>query len=70
MSFVELNYNDRKLRLPLVTGTDNKQAIDIHFLNQETNLTTFDSALNNTSIAKSKISYIDSKNGKLYYRGY
>lgn len=70
MSFVELNYNDRKFRLPLVTGTDNKQAIDIHFLNQETNLTTFDSALNNTSIAKSKISYIDSKNGKLYYRGY
>jgi len=70
MSFVELNYNDRKFRLPLVTGTDNKQAIDIHFINQETNLTTFDSALNNTSIAKSKISYIDSKNGKLYYRGY
>ncbi len=70
MNFVELNYNDRKFRLPLVIGTDNKQAIDIHFLSQETSLTTFDSALNNTSIAKSKISYIDSKNGKLYYRGY
>ncbi|GIX40943.1 MAG: citrate synthase [Leptospiraceae bacterium] len=59
-----------RIRLPLVQGTDNKTAVDIHFLNQETGLTTYDSALNNTSIAKSKISYIDSINGKLYYRGY
>ncbi len=67
---IEFLFNNKKIKLPLLSGSDNKAVIDIHFLNQEAGLTTYDSALNNTSIAKSKISYIDSHNGKLYYRGY
>jgi citrate synthase len=70
MNYIEFDYNQKKIRLPLISGTDNIYSIDISFLHQELGLTTFDSALNNTSIAKSKISYIDSYNGKLYYRGY
>lgn len=70
MDFITYEYNQKKTRIPLITGSDHQKFVDINFLFQETGLITFDSALNNTAIAKSKISYIDSKNGKLYYRGY
>ncbi|MCS7204815.1 MAG: citrate synthase [Leptospiraceae bacterium] len=70
MDYAEIKINGKFIRLPLIKGSDGKQAIDIRFFNQENNITTFDTALNSTSIAKSQISYIDSKNGKLYYRGY
>ncbi len=70
MDFISYEYNQKKLRIPLIEGTDQQKFADINYLFQETGLITYDSSLNNTAIAKSKISYIDSKNGKLFYRGY
>lgn len=70
MNFIEFENNQKKIKVPLIEGSDNKKSLDINFLFQESGLTTYDNALNNTAIAKSKISYIDSVNGKLYYRGY
>ncbi len=68
--YIEFDYNNKRNKLPVVIGTDQQKAVDIQYLNQQFNLITYDNALNNTAIAKSQISYIDSKNGKLYYRGY
>jgi len=67
---VKLILDDTEIELPIVTGTDGSQAIDIDDLFENTGIHTFDPRLKNTTYLKSSISWIDSENGILLYRGY
>ncbi len=69
-TFIEFDFQNRHHKLPIIVGTDGRLAVDVTYLNSKVNLFTFDPALNNTAIAKSSISYIDPRKGKLFYRGY
>jgi len=68
-SNAKLVLDNQTIDIPLATGTDGSQALDINELREKTGLLAYDRTLNNTAIAKSAITWIDSKNGKLLYRG-
>jgi len=59
----------QRYELPIIRGTEGKQAIDISQLRQTTGLTTFDPALANTAICRSAVTYVDGERGILRYRG-
>ncbi|MBW7858294.1 MAG: citrate synthase [Leptonema sp. (in: Bacteria)] len=67
---ISCSYKGHTFTLPVISSTDNNEVVSVQQLHEETGLYTFDPALNNTAITKSSVSYIDSKNNKLYYRGY
>ncbi|MFN3603101.1 MAG: citrate/2-methylcitrate synthase [Leptonema sp. (in: bacteria)] len=69
MNYAEITF-DKKIRVPVLESSDRKHFLEISYFHQESGWSTYDPALNNTAITKSKISYIDSAKGKLYYRGY
>jgi len=56
--------------LPAIESSDGSLYASVERLTEETGLSTFDPALNNTAITKSAVSYIDAKNSRLFYRGY
>ena len=60
---------EKRIELPVYTGTEGHQAIDISKLFDEHGLTTFDTSLGSTSVCKSTITYIDGDKGILRYRG-
>ena len=64
-----LEYQGQKLELPVVTGTENEQAIDISKLRAETGLITLDNGYVNTGSCQSAITFIDGEKGILRYRG-
>ncbi len=66
---VELNLGDRSVELPLVSGTENEQAIDISDLRDRTGLITVDDGYRNTGSVRSAITYINGEEGILRYRG-
>lgn len=63
-------YEGRKHTLPVLTGTEGEEAIDISALKKNTGLTTLDIGYQNTGSCKSAITYIDGDKGVLRYRGY
>ena len=65
-----LEYNGKKIVLPVVTGTEGEHAVDISNLRNSTGLVTLDPGFVNTASCYSKITYIDGENGVLRYRGY
>lgn len=65
-----LHFNGKQYDLPLITGSENEQAIDIQALRQHTELITLDSGYKNTGATTSKITFLDGENGILHYRGY
>jgi len=67
---VKLILDDSTLDLPIITGTDGSQSIDIEDLFENTGLHTYDPRLKNTTCLKSSISWIDREHGTLLYRGY
>jgi citrate synthase len=65
-----LNYNNQEIELPIITGTEQENAIDISKLRDQTGLITLDLGYKNTGVTKSAITYLDGENGVLKYRGY
>ena len=65
-----LEYKGQKIVLPVVTGTEGEQAIDISSLRKSTGLVSLDPGFVNTASCYSKITYIDGEKGVLRYRGY
>ena len=66
---VVLVVDGQEIGLPVVTGTEGEQAIDITQLRSRTGLTTYDPSFGNTAACKSAITFIDGKKGILRYRG-
>jgi len=60
---------DRKIELPILTGAEGEQAVDVSRLRQETGLITYDPSLGNTGVCQSEITFIDGEKGILRYRG-
>ncbi|MCB1164668.1 MAG: citrate (Si)-synthase, partial [Leptospiraceae bacterium] len=66
---VELSYEDISLQMPIMSASDGSKFFDVRELKEKTGLSAYDPDLHNTAIAKSAITWIDSKSGKLLYRG-
>lgn len=64
-----LCFGDQRIELPIVTGTEGEQAVDITRLRELTGLITYDPSLGNTGVCKSAITFIDGEKGILRYRG-
>ena len=65
-----LRIADKEVQLPLLTGTEGENAIDVQNLRRDTGCITFDEGYGNTGSCQSKITFIDGENGILRYRGY
>ena len=64
-----LAIRDKKVDLPIVTGTENETAIDISQLRKETDCITLDHGYVNTGSCLSAITFLDGERGILRYRG-
>ena len=65
-----LEYDGKKIALPVIIGTENEVAIDISKLRSKTGLITLDKGFKNTGSTTSKITYLDGEKGILRHRGY
>jgi citrate synthase len=59
-----------EIRLPIVPGTEDEQAIDISSMRDQTGYIAVDPGCSNTGACESKITFIDGESGVLRYRGY
>jgi citrate synthase len=60
----------KEYEFPIVTGTENENAIDIGKLRAATGHITIDSGFKNTGSTQSAITFLDGEEGILRYRGY
>jgi citrate synthase len=67
---IEITYQGKTFRYPLLEGTEAEVAIDIRELRAQTGLITFDPGYGNTGSCRSAITFIDGERGVLRYRGY
>ena len=65
-----LHLPGEEIKLPIISGTEDEQAIDITSLRDETGYITLDPGYSNTGACESKITFIDGESGILRYRGY
>ena len=65
-----LEYDGKKIALPVIIGTENELGIDISKLRSETGLITLDKGFKNTGSTTSNITYLDGEKGILRHRGY
>ena len=70
MEKVELTINGETIELPVITGTEEEQGIDVSQLRTDTNYITYDPSYANTGSCASDITYISGEEGILRYRGY
>ena len=66
----ELHYDGEVYELPVITGTENENALDISKLRGESGLITLDRGFKNTGSCKSSITFLNGEEGILRYRGY
>ena len=66
----ELHYDGKVYELPVITGTENENAIDISRLRSDTGLITLDKGFKNTGSTQSSITFLNGEEGILRYRGY
>ncbi len=64
-----LTFGDKRIELPVLTGTDGEVAVDISKLRDQTGMITYDPGLGNTAACQSSVTYIDGDKGILRYRG-
>jgi len=64
-----LKYGDQTIELPVITGSEGEQAVDITRLRADTGLITLDPGYANTGSTRSDITFIDGDKGILRYRG-
>ena len=67
---IKIDYNNKSIDLPLVTGSEQETAIDISKLRAQTGLITLDHGFVNTGSTTSAITFLDGEKGILRYRGY
>ncbi len=65
-----LAYGGKTYALPVKTGTEHEQAVDISELRAQSGLITLDDGYGNTGSCVSNITFIDGEKGILRYRGY
>jgi citrate synthase len=65
-----LEIGDRRIELPVLSGTVGPDVIDIRKLYAESGMFTFDPGFTSTASCDSSITYIDGDEGELLYRGY
>src|SRR5690606_6104520 len=65
-----ISINGKSHELPIITGTENEQAIDISKLRDVSGAITLDPGFKNTGATKSAITFLDGEQGILHYRGY
>ena len=66
----KLTLPDGSIELPIVTGSEGEQGLDISKLRAQTGVVTLDEGYVNTGSTKSAITYLDGEKGILRYRGY
>ena len=66
----ELHYDGKIYDLPIVTGTEKENAIDISKLRAQSGLITLDRGFKNTGSTESGITFLNGEEGILRYRGY
>ena len=66
----ELHYDGKVFELPVVTGTEDENALDISKLRGESGLITLDRGFKNTGSTQSAITFLNGEEGVLRYRGY
>ena len=64
-----LRVADQTIELPIATGTEGEQVLDVTTLRAQTGLTAFDPGYVNTASCSSGITFVDGDNGILRYRG-
>ena len=67
---VEISFQNEKIELPVITGSENEQAVDISKLRSQTGLITLERGFKNTGSTSSSITFLDGERGILRYRGY
>lgn len=65
----KLQLDGKSYELPIITGTEQEKAIDIHALRDTTGYITLDDGYANTGACSSAITFIDGEKGILRYRG-
>ncbi|MCB1172865.1 MAG: citrate synthase [Leptospiraceae bacterium] len=60
----------QEFSLPVIVDNQDQQHLDVRDFHQKSGMFLYDPGLINTAIAQSTITWIDSQNDKLYYRGY
>ena len=66
----ELHYDGEVYELPVITGTENENALDISKLRGQSGLITLDRGFKNTGSCKSSLTFLNGEEGILRYRGY
>lgn len=66
----KLTCGDQELEMPVVTGSENEQGIDISKLRSATGMVTLDQGYVNTGSTTSAITFLNGEEGVLRYRGY
>jgi len=70
MSKANLTFEDKKIELPVVVGSEGEEAFDISRLRSDSGIITLDPGYANTGSCTSDITFIDGEKGILRYRGY
>jgi len=70
MKKAKLHFEGKVYELPVVTGVENENAIDISKLRGQSGLITLDRGFKNTGSCESSITFLDGEEGILRYRGY
>ena len=65
-----LHYDGKVFDIPVVTGAENENALDISKLREESGLITLDRGFKNTGSTESAITFLNGEEGILRYRGY
>ena len=65
-----LNFDGKEIELPIISGSEDENAIDISKIRSETGLITLDKGFKNTGSTTSNITYLDGEKGILRHRGY
>ncbi|MDE3177787.1 MAG: citrate (Si)-synthase, partial [Pseudomonadota bacterium] len=65
-----LTFGEKKVELPIKSGTIGPDVVDIAKLYSQTGMFTFDPGFTSTASTESKITFIDGDEGVLLYRGY
>ena len=66
----KIEFKGKTYTFPVITGSEDEEAIDIKNLRSEAGLITYDPGYKNTGHCISDITYLDGENGVLRYRGY
>ena len=66
----ELPYEGKVYEIPVVTGSENENALDISKLRGQSGLITLDRGFKNTGSTESAITFLNGEEGTLRYRGY